>query len=84
MAPVLTTQFTSITDLQSAIQDGRTTVKKVVEGYLQEIDRLNGELNAVTAINRKAVEEAERLDVSDCVGVSATLLTMILRLFPRN
>lgn len=63
MAPVFQ-QYTSITDLQKALQDGRTTVKTVVQQYLHQIDGLNGELNAVTAINRKAVEEAERLDVS--------------------
>lgn len=63
MAPVFP-QFTSITDLQDAIQDGRATVKEVVQQYLQQIDRLNGELNAVTAVNLKAIEEAEKLDVS--------------------
>ncbi|CZT15964.1 uncharacterized protein RCC_01804 [Ramularia collo-cygni] len=61
MAPVLS-QYTSITDLQRALYDGRTSVKEVVLHYLEQIDGLNGQLNAVTAINSNALEEAERLD----------------------
>lgn len=69
MAPA-TQIFKSITDLQKEIHDGHTTVKSVVQRYLQQIDNLNEQLNAVVATNERAIEEAERLDVS-CPALSS-------------
>lgn len=64
MASVSTTQFlTSITDLQNALHNGHITVREVVEYYLQQIEKLNEDLNAITTINPRALEEASRLDV---------------------
>ncbi|CAK3912106.1 amidase family [Lecanosticta acicola] len=54
--------YGSIAELQTAIRDGRTTVKGAVEGYLNVIQKQNADLNAVTLTNHKAIEEAERLD----------------------
>lgn len=39
-------------------------MKDAVQGYLDVIKAKNGQLNAVTVTNEKAMEEAEKLDVS--------------------
>ncbi|KAK4542131.1 hypothetical protein LTR36_006978 [Oleoguttula mirabilis] len=57
--------FRSIADVQAAINDGKTTVKAVVEHYLKAIDELNPKLNAITVTNKKALDEAQRLDELD-------------------
>ena len=57
-------QYGSISQFQTALQEGKTTVKDAVQGYLDVIKARNGQLNAVTVTNEKALEEAERLDVS--------------------
>jgi hypothetical protein len=67
-------QWTSLAELQHAFANGKTTVKEVTQGYLQNIENSNGHLNAITVVNPKAVEEAERLDVSDQIRVCAMLL----------
>lgn len=54
--------YRTIVDLQKAINDGKTTVRQVVEHYLKAINNLNQELNAITTTNKKALDEAERLD----------------------
>lgn len=54
--------YASIADLQHAIAAGKTTAKAATKQYLEAIDRQKG-LNAVTAVNPKALEEAEALDV---------------------
>ena len=56
--------YRSIADVQKAINDGKTTVKAVVEHYLKAMEELNPELNAVLALNQHALEDAEKLDVS--------------------
>ena len=56
--------YGSIAELQKAYQDGSTNVKQVTQQYLAAIDALNGNLNAITAINKKALDDAQRLDVS--------------------
>ncbi|KAK5137534.1 hypothetical protein LTR08_008514 [Meristemomyces frigidus] len=57
--------YHSIAGLQEAINDGKTTVKAIVEQYLKAIDQLNPELNAVTVINNRAIDEAHELDNLD-------------------
>ncbi|KAK5125606.1 hypothetical protein LTR85_011880 [Meristemomyces frigidus] len=57
--------YRTIADVQTAIQDGKTTVKAVVEQYLKAIDELDPDLNAITVTNQKALDEAQRLDELD-------------------
>lgn len=57
-----TPQYRSIAELQKVYRAGSTTVKEVTQQYLAAIDGLNGDVNAVTAVNKHAVEQAERLD----------------------
>ena len=56
--------YSSIAEVQHAIRDGKTTVKDVVEHYLKAIEQLDPKLNAVSAINKQARGDAEKLDVS--------------------
>jgi len=52
----------TIPDMQKAMQDGRITSRQIVEQYLQRIGLYEDRLNAVLAMNPKALEEADRLD----------------------
>ncbi|KXS98456.1 hypothetical protein AC578_8076 [Pseudocercospora eumusae] len=54
-------RWSSIEHLQSAIAEGKITVKEATKQYLESIERQK-DLNAVTAVNPKALEEAEALD----------------------
>jgi amidase len=49
-------------DLQQAMQEGRVTSRQIVEQYLLRIALYEEKLNAVMAVNPKALEEADRLD----------------------
>lgn len=55
--------YASISALQSALKDGTTTVREETQKYLKAIEKLDGELNSFTAVNKNALEDAERLDV---------------------
>ncbi|KAK3684580.1 hypothetical protein LTR37_020143 [Vermiconidia calcicola] len=57
--------FRSIGEAQKAIRGGKTTVKAIVEQCLRNIEELDPKLNALTAINKQAVEDAEKLDRLD-------------------
>jgi amidase len=52
----------SIASMQRAMADGRVTSRGIVQQYLQRIAYYEGTLNAAMAINRRALEEADRLD----------------------
>ena len=52
----------TIPDMQKAMQDGRITSRQIVEQYLQRIGLYEDRLNAVMAVNPKALAEADRLD----------------------
>jgi Asp-tRNA(Asn)/Glu-tRNA(Gln) amidotransferase A subunit family amidase len=54
-------QYRTLAELQKAYEGG-TTVAAVTEQYLAAIENLK-HLNAVTAVNPKAMEEAALLDV---------------------
>ncbi len=62
----------TIADIQSAIRDGRTTCRAVVEGHLARIqtyDEPSG-LNAITVVNPRALERAEQLDSALSAGAA--------------
>jgi amidase len=52
----------TIPEMQTAMQEGRTTSRHIVEQYLQRIALYNDKINAVITVNPKALEEADRLD----------------------
>jgi len=52
----------TIPEMQKAMQDGRITSRQIVEQYLQRIGLYEDRLNAVMAVNPKALAEADRLD----------------------
>jgi len=64
--PPESTQFSvvesSVAEMQEAMRQGRVTSREIVEDYLHRIAYYENTLNAAMAINRRALEEADRLD----------------------
>jgi amidase len=58
----------TIPEMQKAMQEGRTSSRKMVEQYLQRIALYNDKFNAVITVNPKALEEADRLDQEHQAG----------------
>ena len=52
----------TIPEMQKAMQEGRTSSRRMVEQYLQRIALYDDQFNAVITVNPKALEEADRLD----------------------
>jgi len=52
----------TIPEMQKAMQEGRITSRQIVEQYLTRIGLYEDRLNAVMAVNPKALAEADRLD----------------------
>ncbi len=61
-APRFTVVEASIQDMQRAMREGRVTSRQLVEQYLIRIALYEEKLNAVMAVNPKALQEADRLD----------------------
>ncbi|KAK5698043.1 hypothetical protein LTR97_007003 [Elasticomyces elasticus] len=57
--------YTSIADLQQKLRNGELTVVSVVEQYLEAIEQLNPEINAITTTNANALADARELDGLD-------------------
>lgn len=58
----------SIPDLQQAMAEGRITSRQIVEQYLQRIAIYEDRINAVIAVNPKALEEADARDAERAQG----------------
>lgn len=56
-------QYHSIAQLHKAIAASETTVAEVTKGHLDRIEKLDGQLNAITVVNKNALRDAEKLDV---------------------
>src|ERR1700674_5337220 len=57
----------TIDDVHGALRSGRTTCRELVELYLKRVaayDKSGPDLNAVQAINPRALQEADRLDAA--------------------
>src|SRR3984893_7059115 len=57
----------TIDDVHAALRSGRTTCRELVELYVKRVaayDKSGPSLNAVQAINPRALQEADRLDVA--------------------
>jgi amidase len=52
----------SFADMQAAMADGRVTSRELVQQYLSRIAYYEDTLNAAMAVNRQALEDADRLD----------------------
>ncbi|OHB27675.1 MAG: amidase [Phenylobacterium sp. RIFCSPHIGHO2_01_FULL_69_31] len=63
--------YASAGEQQAALTDGRVTSEQLVRGYLERIERIDRagpKLNAVLALNPKALDEARRLDAERRAG----------------
>lgn len=52
----------NIYEIQEAVDDGYLTYEKIMQIYLDRIDKYNGKYNAVLNINENALEEARKKD----------------------
>src|SRR5262250_1841067 len=52
----------TIREMQTAMTEGRTTAREIVQQYLTRIGAYEDKLNAVIVVNPHAIEEAEALD----------------------
>ena len=52
----------NIYEIQEAVDDGYLTYEKIMEIYLDRIDKYNGKYNAVLNVNKNALEEAKKKD----------------------
>jgi Asp-tRNA(Asn)/Glu-tRNA(Gln) amidotransferase A subunit family amidase len=53
---------TTVSEMRDAIRSGDTTARALVEGYRERVERYDGELGAVVALNDRAVDRADDLD----------------------
>ena len=60
--PSFTVVESSIFEMQAAMKEGRITSREIVLQYLTRIAMYEDKLNAVIAVNPRAIEEAEALD----------------------
>lgn len=63
--------YASAGEQQAALTDGRVTSEQLVRNYLERIERIDRagpKLNAVLALNPKALDEARRLDAERRAG----------------
>ena len=58
----------TIPQLQDALRDKRVTSRELVEQYLLRIAMYNDKLHATIAVNPKALEEADQLDIERAQG----------------
>lgn len=56
-------EYSTISETQKALAEGRLTYKALVQQYLTAIKELDPKLNAMTVVNEHALEDAEKLDV---------------------
>ena len=66
-APIPLVEAT-IPEVQSAILEGRTTCRLVVQGYLDRIAAYDGRINAITEVNPRALEVADSIDAALAAG----------------
>ena len=52
----------TIADMQSAMQQRRTTSRAIVQQYLDRIAKYEGDLNAIITLNPRALQEADARD----------------------
>ena len=53
---------TTISDMQDALREGRTTSRQIVQQYLDRIAKYEDRLNAIMTLNPRALDEAEARD----------------------
>ncbi|WP_290654064.1 amidase [Idiomarina sp.] len=70
-APAFAFQQASVTELQTAMQQGQLTAEQLVAYYLQQIEQHNtqgAELRAVISLSENALSDARRLDAERAQG----------------
>jgi Asp-tRNA(Asn)/Glu-tRNA(Gln) amidotransferase A subunit family amidase len=58
----------TLTDLASAVRDGRTSAVDLIETSLERIERLNPALNAVIKVREQALDDARAIDARIAAG----------------
>src|SRR5882762_2528366 len=79
-APAFHLLETTIDDVHAALKGGRTTCRQLVELYLRRIeayDKSGPALNAVQTVNRRALEDAAKLDAALTAGAPVGALHCI-------
>ena len=79
-APAFHLLETTIDDVHAALKSGRTTCRQLVELYLRRIDAYDKSgpaLNAVQTVNRRALEDAAKLDAALTAGAPVGALHCI-------
>ncbi|MFP5378727.1 MAG: amidase family protein [Vicinamibacteria bacterium] len=61
-APPFSVVEASVADMQAAMTDGRVTSREIVRQYLERIAYYEDQVNATMTVNRRALDEADRLD----------------------
>ncbi len=68
-------KFASIAEIARAVKDKKISAKEITTYFLNRIESLDSKLNSFTALNQKAIKQAEDLDVriahGEAVGVLA-------------
>lgn len=73
----------SIGQITRSLNEGKTTVKAIVEYYLKAIEELNPDINAITAVSERALGDADKLDVRSSPR-NRSLLSQIISLNEAN
>ena len=60
--PAFSVVEATIADMQSAMQQRRTTSRAIVQQYLDRIAKYEGDLNAIITLNPRALQEADARD----------------------
>ena len=54
---------TNIVEIQEYIDKGYLTYERLVNMYLDRIEKYNDEFNAIRVVNKNAINEAKKLDI---------------------
>lgn len=60
--------FATLSEIAEAVQNKKVSAREVTEHFQKRIASLNGQLNAFTSVNEKALEEAAALDARIAKG----------------
>ncbi len=58
----------SVAELQAAMNRGELSSESITRAYIERIERIDGELNAVIAVNPEAIAQARALDMERLEG----------------
>ncbi|MFN8355702.1 MAG: Asp-tRNA(Asn)/Glu-tRNA(Gln) amidotransferase subunit GatA [Spirosomataceae bacterium] len=72
-------RYTSLQSIQADLQAGQLTCRTLVEYYLQNIEKLNGQLNAFLSVyDQEALQKANEIDQKIANGTAGKLAGMVV------